>query len=116
MLATVAWTPAPHVCLVEPLGYREMVELQRHAAMILTDSGGMQKEAYFFGVPCVILRDTTEWVEIVEAGWATLAGADADRILSAVRTLRPPSARPPLHGDGAAAPRCVARMEQTRVR
>jgi UDP-N-acetylglucosamine 2-epimerase len=107
-----AWTPAPHVHVIEPVGYRAMIELQRDARMILTDSGGMQKEAYFLRVPCVIVRDETEWVEIVEAGWAVLAGADVGRIQSAVRTLQPRSEYAPLHGDGRAAQRCVMHLQQ----
>jgi UDP-N-acetylglucosamine 2-epimerase len=114
-LESVEWAPAPHVHLVEPVGYRDMIELERDARMILTDSGGMQKEAYFLGVPCVVLRDETEWVEIVEAGWAVLAGADGDRIRSAVNSLQPRPERTPLHGDGHAAQRCVAYMEKTRT-
>jgi UDP-GlcNAc3NAcA epimerase len=113
-LAVANWQPAAHVRLIDPLSYRDMIELERGARLILTDSGGMQKEAYFLGVPCVILRDETEWVEIVEAGWGALAGTDCDRILSTVHSLQPPIARPPLHGDGQAAPRCVAHMEHAR--
>jgi UDP-N-acetylglucosamine 2-epimerase len=109
------WVPRSHLHVIEPLGYRDMIELQRDARMILTDSGGMQKEAYFLRVPCVILRNETEWVEIVEAGWATLAGADTARIRSAVRSLQPPSQHAPLHGDGHAARRCVEHLQQTRI-
>jgi UDP-N-acetylglucosamine 2-epimerase len=115
-LSALEWAPAPHIRLVEPIGYRDMIELERGARMILTDSGGIQKEAYFLGVPCVMLRDETEWVEIVEAGWGALGGTNRDRILATVQSLRPPAARPPLHGDGHAATRCVTHMEQTRVR
>ena len=68
MIEAVRCVPAPHVHLIEPVRYRDMIELQRDARMILTDSGGMQKEAYFLRVPCVILRDETEWAEIVDAG------------------------------------------------
>jgi UDP-GlcNAc3NAcA epimerase len=114
MIERIDWTPAPHVQLIEPVGYREMIELQRDARLILTDSGGMQKEAYFLRVPCVILRDETEWVEIVDAGWAMLAGAESQRIQSAVRSLRPDSEHTPLHGDGHAARRCVEHLAQTR--
>jgi UDP-N-acetylglucosamine 2-epimerase len=74
----------------------------------------MQKEAYALGVPCVILRGETEWVEIVDAGWAVLAGAEGDRIRTAVRSLHPTAKRAPLHGDGHAAERCVTHLEQTR--
>ena len=105
------WTPSAQLRLIEPVSYRHMIELERGARMILTDSGGMQKEAYRLGVPCVILRDETEWTEIVAAGWSMLAGADCQRILAAVREFRPPAERPPLHGDGQAAVHCVRHME-----
>ena len=116
MIEAVGWVPAPHVHLIEPVGYRDMIELQRDARMILTDSGGMQKEAYFLRVPCVILRDETEWAEIVDAGWAVLAGADDHRIRSAVQSWQPRSEHASLHGDGHAARRCVEHLEQTRMR
>ncbi len=92
--------------LVEPLSYVETNALLRGAAALLTDSGGMQKEAYFFAVPCVTLREETEWVETVEAGWNRLAGTDPARIaeaVSAVRSGEPPSERPAFYGDGHAA-------------
>jgi UDP-N-acetylglucosamine 2-epimerase len=93
---------------IEPVGYLDMVGLERAARMILTDSGGIQKEAYWLGVPCVTLRDQTEWVETVQAGWNTVTGADVDRILHAVRASRLPSDRPPLYGDAHAAERIAA--------
>ena len=76
--------------------------------MILTDSGGIQKEAYWLGVPCVTLRDETEWVETVQADWNRLAGSDLDLIIELVKSFTPPSTHPPLYGDGHAAERCVA--------
>ena len=75
--------------------------------MLLTDSGGMQKEAYWLKVPCVTLRDETEWVETVEQGWNVLAGSNHGRIIEAVRTFRIPDEHPPLYGDGKAAVRCL---------
>lgn len=97
---------------VDPVSYRETVALLGNAAALLTDSGGMQKEAYFLGVPCVTLREETEWVETVETGWNRLAGADTARILEAVRTLARPDARPDVYGDGHAAGRMVAAIEK----
>jgi UDP-GlcNAc3NAcA epimerase len=96
-----------HVHLVDPVGYLEMVATSAAARVILTDSGGLQKEAYWLGVPCVTLRDETEWVETVAAGWNILVGSDRRRILDAARHFAPTGARPSLYGDGAAAARCV---------
>ncbi len=98
----------PSLRVTEPLSYLDTNALLREARALLTDSGGMQKEAYFFGVPCVTLREETEWVETVELGWNTLVGTDMERILAAA-TL--PSdcrrERPQVYGDGHAAGRCV---------
>jgi UDP-N-acetylglucosamine 2-epimerase len=88
---------------IDPVGYLDMVRLMQAARMILTDSGGIQKEAYWLGVPCVTLRDETEWVETVQAGWNVLAGADTARIVKAVRGFMIPGVYPALYGDGWAA-------------
>jgi len=101
------YLPPPHVRLIDPVGYFDIVALEKSARLLLTDSGGMQKEAYWFGVPCVTLRDETEWVETVASGWNVLTGADRDRIITAVRTFKPPAAHPPLYGDGKAAEKIV---------
>ena len=98
--------------LIEPLGYLEMVRLEQSARMILTDSGGVQKEAYWLGVPCLTLRDETEWIETVETGWNVLVGSDTECILSAVNSFVSPDEHPLLYGDGHAAERCVALMEK----
>ncbi|MGH2825023.1 MAG: non-hydrolyzing UDP-N-acetylglucosamine 2-epimerase [Thermoleophilaceae bacterium] len=90
--------------LIPPLGYLDFLELARQARAILTDSGGVQKEAYLLGVPCVTLRDTTEWVETVEAGWNTLVGLDREAALAALERT-PPVERPELYGGGRAAER-----------
>jgi len=101
----IGYMPSRHVRLMEPLGYLDMTALERTARMILTDSGGIQKEAYWMGVPCLTLRDETEWVETVESGWNCLVGADTEKIVRGVRSFRPPSGRPSLYGDGNAAAR-----------
>jgi len=100
-----------NVRMVEPFGYLDMLAAERSAAAILTDSGGVQKEAFILGVPCVTLRDETEWVETVEAGWNRLAGADTDKIVQ-MATEAPPRERPSLYGDGRAAERIVALLEK----
>lgn len=94
-----------NVKAIEPVGYLDMVMLEQSARMLLTDSGGIQKEAYWLGVPCVTLRDETEWVETVQAGWNVLAGAEAARIIQAIQSFTPPQTRPALYGDGHAAER-----------
>ncbi len=82
----VSMVDVPNVLVVEPVGYLEMIQLERSAALIATDSGGVQKEAFFHKVPCVTLRDETEWVELVDAGWNHLASpASAEGVASAIR-------------------------------
>jgi UDP-GlcNAc3NAcA epimerase len=92
--------PRPNLIVIDPLGYASMIALATHARAVLTDSGGLQKEAYWLGVPCVTLRDQTEWVETVASGWNTLAGADRSRILAAVEGIDARASRPPLYGEG----------------
>lgn len=88
-----------NVRLIDPVGYLDITRLQLGARAILTDSGGLQKEAYWSGVPCITLREETEWSETVDAGWNVLTGADSARIVSAVKTFTPPAARPDLYGE-----------------
>jgi UDP-GlcNAc3NAcA epimerase len=95
------------VRVVEPVGYLDMLILEKNARLILTDSGGIQKEAYFLAVPCVTLRQETEWVETVEAGWNVLVGADRRKIIEAVRNFRPQGERVSLFGDGQASVKVV---------
>jgi UDP-GlcNAc3NAcA epimerase len=82
-----------------------------HARAVLTDSGGVQKEAYLAGVPCVTLRDTTEWTETVATGWNVLVDLDADDALAALART-PPAERPQLYGDGRAGARVVDAVER----
>ena len=96
---------APHVRVTPPLGYLDFLELARHARAVLTDSGGVQKEAYLLGTPCVTLRDTTEWVETVEAGWNVLVDLDRDAALAALARPAPNGDRPDLYGEGRAGTR-----------
>jgi UDP-N-acetylglucosamine 2-epimerase len=102
-------TPA-NVVAIEPVGYLEMVALEASAEAIATDSGGVQKEAYLAGVPCVTLRDTTEWVETVEVGWNVLVDLDAERALEELRR-EPPPEHPELYGDGRAGERVVSAID-----
>jgi UDP-N-acetylglucosamine 2-epimerase len=107
MISEMGFRPRPHLHLIDPVGYLDMVALVGSARSVLTDSGGLQKEAYWLGVPCVTLRNETEWVETVETGWNVLVGSDAEKIVGAVNSFYPPDSRPALYGDGAAANKCV---------
>jgi UDP-GlcNAc3NAcA epimerase len=96
------------VRLLPPVGYLDFAALASQARVILTDSGGVQKEAYWYEVPCVTLRTTTEWVETLETGWNRLAGSDPDAIVTATRDAAPGVKHPPLYGDGRASERIAA--------
>ena len=97
------------VSVTPPLGYVALTALLCHARAVLTDSGGLQKEAYLAAVPCVTLRATTEWSETVELGWNTLVDLDAAAAIAAL-DRRPPLERPPLYGDGRAGERVAAAL------
>jgi len=102
-----------NVKIIEPVGYLDMLVLEENARLILTDSGGMQKEAYFFGVPCITLRTETEWAETVETGWNVVAGADISAIVEGYQRAinSPPIKRPDLYGDGRASEKIVNRLK-----
>ena len=103
-----------NVVIIEPVGYKDMNVLQRHAGLIATDSGGVQKEAYFHRVPCLTLRDETEWTELVELGWNRLARPGTDD-LEAVLASKPGRGREDEmpYGDGRAADRIAALLQAT---
>lgn len=100
---------ARDVTITAPLGYLDFTALLVRSRAVLTDSGGVQKEAYLAGVPCVTMRDTTEWVETVDVGWNVLVDLDLDRARAALATA-PPAARPELYGDGEAGARVVGSL------
>ena len=101
-----------HVRIVAPLGYLPFAALASQARVIVTDSGGLQKEAYWYGVPCVTARPSTEWVDTVELGANTLVDDDPDALVAAVAAARPlPADRPVLYGDGRASARIAAALQ-----
>lgn len=104
-----------NVKITDPVSFLEMIQLEKHAQLVMTDSGGVQKESYFFKKPCVILRPETEWVEIVQTGAATLVDADNSKILETSRYYlqHPPVDFPPIFGDGHAASFMLQKMEET---
>src|SRR4051794_7785095 len=91
---------APRIRIAPPLGYLDFLTLARHARAVLTDSGGVQKEAYLLETPCITLRDTTEWVETVDSGWNVLVDLDAEAALAALERNPPTGPRPELYGGG----------------
>jgi UDP-N-acetylglucosamine 2-epimerase len=101
---------ASHVLMIEPVGYLDMLMLESNARAILTDSGGVQREAYFLSAPCITLREETELIETVQVGWNQLVGTQLERIIETVRDFVPPEDHPPLFGDGHAAERIVDRI------
>ena len=104
-IRTLRLRVAETVSLLEPLGYLDFAALASQARVVATDSGGLQKEAYWYGVPCVTMRPSTEWVDTVEIGANQLVDDDPDRIAAAVADARMPAERPQLYGDGHASER-----------
>lgn len=106
--------PGDNIMQIEPVSYLDMIALEKHARKILTDSGGVQKEALWFGVPCITMRDETEWVETVECGWNTLTGTNPARILEAVHTSKPEDTPPQIYGDGKAAQKIATLLKEAK--
>ncbi|MBC7220186.1 UDP-N-acetyl glucosamine 2-epimerase [Candidatus Bipolaricaulota bacterium] len=114
-LSSLSLTPDPSPCnllIIEPVSYLDMLVLEKNARVILTDSGGVQKEAFFFRVPCVTLREETEWVETVEAGWNVLVGGDPERILQAALMAQQGEETTWPYGNGRAAERIAGFLER----
>jgi UDP-N-acetylglucosamine 2-epimerase len=114
-LARAAWDVPANVIQLEPVGYLAMVALEARAHAIATDSGGVQKEAYLSGVPCITLRSETEWVETVDAGWNRVVDDDPTALVATLddeEFMNRDRARPMLYGDGRSATRIVAALER----
>src|SRR5258708_3743811 len=103
-----------NVRVVDPVGYGDMIALIASARVVVTDSGGVQKEAYWLAVPCVTLRDETEWIETVETGWNQLVAGDAGRLAQAIAGAARPSTHPALYGHGHAAEPIVDVIDERR--
>ncbi|MBN2030807.1 UDP-N-acetylglucosamine 2-epimerase (non-hydrolyzing) [bacterium] len=91
---------AKNIIMSEPVGFLDMIQLEKNARKILTDSGGVQKEAYFYQVPCITFREETEWIETVQDSWNILVGADKEKILQAIHAFAPHSKQRTLFGNG----------------
>ena len=89
-----------NIQIIDPVGYLEMLSLQENSAKIVTDSGGVQKEAYFLKKPCITMRDETEWVETVNNGWNIIVGSDSDKIKDAIENFNPTGTPASAFGNG----------------
>jgi UDP-N-acetylglucosamine 2-epimerase len=98
--------------IIDSVSYLDMLLLEKHAALILTDSGGVQKEAYFHRVPCVTMRNETEWIETLETGWNRLVGTNTEQILQAVKTTAVPENEITEYGTGDAASKIIDKLCQ----
>jgi UDP-N-acetylglucosamine 2-epimerase len=107
---------APNMRLISPVGYLDSMMLTRNASKVLTDSGGLQKEAYFSKVPCITLDEATGWPEIVEDGWNILVGSDKGKIIEAVKGFEPKRKPRDVFGDGKAAERIMEILQKVRMR
>jgi UDP-N-acetylglucosamine 2-epimerase len=106
---------AENVYVIEPVGYYDMMVLEENARIIATDSGGVQREAYFMKKPCITLRDETEWTETVDAGWNRLVGVDVDQIVHEWSHFTPSAEQPPIFGDGRAGEKIAEILGQIKL-
>lgn len=104
-----------NVRLIDPVGYYDMMMLEANSRLIATDSGGVQREAYFLQKPCLTLRDETEWTETVTVGWNKLVGVDIEQIIHEWKTFTPPAEQPPIFGDGTAGEKIAGLIDQLRL-
>lgn len=100
-------TATERLTIIDPVGYLDFVHLLDGATLVATDSGGVQREAFYLDTPCITMRDETEWVETIDCGWNTLVGADKNRISHALARIDSPTTKPQLYGNGRAASRVV---------
>lgn len=103
-----------NIKVIDPIGYLEMLMLEENSKMIVTDSGGVQKEAYFMGKPCITMRDETEWVETVACGWNIVVGTDKSKILDNIRNFKPTRIQQAIFGDGNAAQKILNIINERR--
>ena len=101
-----------NIVITKPIGYFDFIWLEKNAKKILTDSGGMQKEAYMLKVPCITLRENTEWIETVEDGWNVLVGSSKEKILNAVNTFQPQEKQRKIFGNGHASKNIVKILDE----
>ena len=100
-----------NISIIEPLGYLDFIFLQKHSEKIITDSGGIQKEAYLNGIPCITIRPETEWIETVKAGWNVLVGDKKDQLIENCLHFKPSHNRPRYFGDGDSSKKIISILE-----
>ena len=100
-----------NISIIEPLGYLDFIFLQKHSEKIITDSGGIQKEAYLNGIPCITIRPETEWIETVKAGWNVLVGDKKDQLIDNCLHFKPSHNRPRYFGDGNSSKKIISILE-----
>ena len=101
--------------IIDPVGYLDALMLIKNAAKVITDSGGIQKEAYLLNSPCITVRENTEWVETVKAGWNILTGYDKEKIIDAIKNFAPTSRQPNIFGDGNTAKKIIDILRKNKL-